>query len=155
MFFDVFFSTTDFRNAFLKTIRQIIRESVRNMSIPSTKHNLGAQPAMTIGRMTTSHVEKYDKIQLQGQGANGIPKSKSMKHQFIVSSHAAKRKYGHPKHPEAESSEDKDEEYHPEGAAQPSAFRSRSKTIGDSSKFQTYLLFQYQSLPSKMLNQKN
>lgn len=31
------FSTADFRNAFLKTIRQIIRESVRNMSIPSTK----------------------------------------------------------------------------------------------------------------------
>nr|XP_018900306.1 PREDICTED: protein still life, isoforms C/SIF type 2 isoform X2 [Bemisia tabaci] len=30
-------STADFRNAFLKTIRQIIRESVRNMSIPSTK----------------------------------------------------------------------------------------------------------------------
>lgn len=27
-------STGDFRNAFLKTIRQIIRESVRNMSIP-------------------------------------------------------------------------------------------------------------------------
>ncbi|EEB20227.1 still life, sif, putative [Pediculus humanus corporis] len=30
-------STADFRNAFLKTIRQIIRESVRNMSIPATK----------------------------------------------------------------------------------------------------------------------
>ncbi|XP_037081039.1 protein still life, isoform SIF type 1-like isoform X2 [Pollicipes pollicipes] len=30
-------STSDFRNAFLKTIRQIIRESVRNMSIPVTK----------------------------------------------------------------------------------------------------------------------
>ena len=29
-------STSDFRNAFLKTIRQIIRESVRNMSIPPT-----------------------------------------------------------------------------------------------------------------------
>merc|ERR1719361_1674175 len=28
-------STPDFRNAFLKTIRQIIRESVRNMSLPA------------------------------------------------------------------------------------------------------------------------
>ena len=28
------FSTPDFRNAFLKTIRQIIRESVRNMNLP-------------------------------------------------------------------------------------------------------------------------
>ncbi|XP_044751665.1 protein still life, isoforms C/SIF type 2-like [Coccinella septempunctata] len=34
-------STADFRNAFLKTIRQIIRESVRNMSIPSTKPGSG------------------------------------------------------------------------------------------------------------------
>ena len=32
-------STSDFRNAFLKTIRQIIRESVRNMSIPPTAAN--------------------------------------------------------------------------------------------------------------------
>lgn len=31
------YSTGEFRNAFLKTIRQIIRESVRNMSIPTTK----------------------------------------------------------------------------------------------------------------------
>lgn len=30
-------STAEFRNAFLKTIRQIIRESVRNMSIPPSK----------------------------------------------------------------------------------------------------------------------
>jgi len=30
-------STSEFRNAFLKTIRQIIRESVRNMSIPPAK----------------------------------------------------------------------------------------------------------------------
>lgn len=29
------YSTSEFRNAFLKTIRQIIRESVRNMSIPN------------------------------------------------------------------------------------------------------------------------
>jgi hypothetical protein len=32
--FPPFLSTADFRNAFLKTIRQIIRESVRNMSLP-------------------------------------------------------------------------------------------------------------------------
>ncbi|CAG0889931.1 unnamed protein product [Darwinula stevensoni] len=33
-------STSEFRNAFIKTIRQIIRESVRNMSIPSNKAEL-------------------------------------------------------------------------------------------------------------------
>ena len=30
-------SAGEFRNSFLKTIRRIIRESVRNMSIPSTR----------------------------------------------------------------------------------------------------------------------
>ena len=34
------FSTPDFRNAFLKTIRQIIRESVRNMSLPGPETTL-------------------------------------------------------------------------------------------------------------------
>lgn len=35
-------STADFRNAFLKTIRQIIRESVRNMAIPANKLSSGS-----------------------------------------------------------------------------------------------------------------
>lgn len=35
-------STADFRNAFLKTIRQIIRESVRNMSIPMKGLSMGS-----------------------------------------------------------------------------------------------------------------
>uniref|UniRef100_A0A146LMI1 Protein still life, isoforms C/SIF type 2 n=2 Tax=Lygus hesperus TaxID=30085 RepID=A0A146LMI1_LYGHE len=47
-------STGDFRNAFLKTIRQIIRESVRNMSIPATKPATGPGQSMstssTLGR---------------------------------------------------------------------------------------------------------
>lgn len=34
---NLFCSTNDFRNAFIKTIRQTIRESVRNMSIPANK----------------------------------------------------------------------------------------------------------------------
>ena len=34
--FALLFSTPEFRNAFLKTIRQIIRDSVRRMSLPST-----------------------------------------------------------------------------------------------------------------------
>lgn len=33
--FSSHFSTSEFRSAFLKTIRQIIRESVRNMSLPA------------------------------------------------------------------------------------------------------------------------
>lgn len=52
-------STAEFRNAFLKTIRQIIRESVRNMSIPTAKP-LSNSPAQlvsntaTLGRQTIS-----------------------------------------------------------------------------------------------------
>jgi T-lymphoma invasion and metastasis-inducing protein 1 len=46
-------STADFRNAFLKTVRQIIRESVRNMSIPATKP-VTANTGAATGTTTTS-----------------------------------------------------------------------------------------------------
>ena len=38
------FSTSEFRNAFLRTIRQIIRESVRNMTVPASGKD---NPALT------------------------------------------------------------------------------------------------------------
>ncbi|XP_050433195.1 protein still life, isoform SIF type 1 isoform X3 [Adelges cooleyi] len=52
-------STTEFRNAFLKTIRQIIRESVRNMSIPTAKPTTNSASQLvsntaTLGRQTIS-----------------------------------------------------------------------------------------------------
>lgn len=51
------FSTAEFRNAFLKTIRQIIRESVRNMSIPTAKPSTNSPAQLvsntaTLGRQT-------------------------------------------------------------------------------------------------------
>ncbi|XP_044020308.1 protein still life, isoforms C/SIF type 2 isoform X8 [Aphidius gifuensis] len=126
-------STTEFRNAFLKTIRQIIRESVRNMSIPSTKQNIG-QPTMSMApRMSTGHVEKYDKPPLSGQilsGSNtlGSLSKKSSKQQQILSNTLnSKRKHSHPKSSvEHESSEDRDIDEPPI-----TQFRSRSKTISD------------------------
>lgn len=50
-------STAEFRNAFLKTIRQIIRESVRNMSIPTAKPSTNSPAQLvtntaTLGRQT-------------------------------------------------------------------------------------------------------
>ncbi|XP_019700519.1 protein still life, isoform SIF type 1 isoform X3 [Harpegnathos saltator] len=134
-------STTEFRNAFLKTIRQIIRESVRNMSIPSTKQNLSQAPMSMAPRMSTGHVEKFDKQvgQGQGQGQNGngvaMPtgtlSKKAVKQQLLASSH--KRKYSQSKQPvEHESSEDKDQE-EPPVVQQQTTFRSRSKTISDTS----------------------
>ncbi|XP_071646310.1 protein still life, isoform SIF type 1 isoform X3 [Temnothorax longispinosus] len=126
-------STTEFRNAFLKTIRQIIRESVRNMSIPSTK-NMSQAPMSLTPRMSTGHVEKFSKQQAgQTQNGNGVTctlSKKAMKQQLLSSSH--KRKYSQSKQPvEHESSEDKDQEDAP--VPQQQTFRSRSKTISDTS----------------------
>ncbi|XP_026674400.1 protein still life, isoform SIF type 1 isoform X1 [Ceratina calcarata] len=136
-------STTEFRNAFLRTIRQIIRESVRNMSIPSTKQNMN-QPPMTIApRMSTGHIEKFEKQPpSQGQNGNGsiattgTLSKKIVKPQLLPTSHNVKRKYSQSKQAvEHESSEDKDAE-EPTGAVinqQQTTFRSRSKTISDTS----------------------
>ncbi|KAK9300492.1 hypothetical protein QLX08_006835 [Tetragonisca angustula] len=135
-------STTEFRNAFLRTIRQIIRESVRNMNIPSTKQNL-SQSSITISpRMSTGHVEKFEK-QSANQVQNGSNSSttttgtlskKTAKPQLLPTSHNIKRKYSQSKQTtEHESSEDKDTE-EPAGVInQPQTFRSRSKTISDTS----------------------
>ncbi|KAG7199590.1 hypothetical protein KM043_014195 [Ampulex compressa] len=134
-------STTEFRNAFLKTIRQIIRESVRNMSIPSTKQNLSQAPMTIAPRMSTGHAEKFDKQagQVQGQNGNGVTTSagtlskKAVKQQLLANSHSTKRKYSQSKQAvEHESSEDKDAE-EPVVSQQQTTFRSRSKTISDTS----------------------
>ncbi|XP_053973225.1 protein still life, isoforms C/SIF type 2 isoform X10 [Hylaeus volcanicus] len=137
-------STTEFRNAFLRTIRQIIRESVRNMSIPTTKQNL-SQPPMTISpRMSTGHVDKFEKqpvSQGQNSGNNGAAgvvvgslSKKVVKPQPLSSSHNVKRKYSHSKQTvEHESSEDKDVEEQSTVNQQQTMFRSRSKTISDTS----------------------
>ncbi|CAM1297612.1 TIAM1 (predicted) [Pycnogonum litorale] len=46
-------STNEFRNAFLKTIRLIIRESVRNMTVPTNKPNMTRDKYSTHGRKST------------------------------------------------------------------------------------------------------
>lgn len=110
------------------------------MSIPSTKQNLN-QPPMTIApRMSTGHVEKFEKqvAQVQGQNGNGNAmvntgtlSKKAIKQQLLSNSHNAKRKYSHSKQSvEHESSEDKDME-EPAMSQQQITFRTRSKTISD------------------------
>lgn len=47
-------STSEFRNAFLRTIRQIIRESVRNMTVPATKPAVREKPG-TLRRLGGGH----------------------------------------------------------------------------------------------------
>lgn len=46
-------STSEFRNAFLKTIRQIIRESVRNMNIPANKTSSSSSNISSKGNTNT------------------------------------------------------------------------------------------------------
>ncbi|KAK8732086.1 hypothetical protein OTU49_007177 [Cherax quadricarinatus] len=46
-------STSEFRNAFLKTIRQIIRESVRNMNIPANKPSSSSSSLSSKGNTNT------------------------------------------------------------------------------------------------------
>jgi T-lymphoma invasion and metastasis-inducing protein 1 len=75
-------STSDFRNAFLKTIRQIIRESVRNMSIPmkergsmSSVSSIG-QPHYQ-GNSQTLERPKQQSCVMQGSHTLGKPKKKN------------------------------------------------------------------------------
>ncbi|KAG5897520.1 hypothetical protein JTB14_030017 [Gonioctena quinquepunctata] len=75
-------STADFRNAFLKTIRQIIRESVRNMSIPATKPGTGPGIILVTGHKTshsTSHtLERPDRVKtVVTQGSHTLGKKQT------------------------------------------------------------------------------
>ncbi|CRL06594.1 CLUMA_CG019614, isoform A [Clunio marinus] len=118
-------STADFRNAFLKTIRQIIRESVRNMSIPmkergsmSSVSSIG-QPHYSGNSQTLERPKQQSNFQ-QGSHTLGKPKKKTSQrlstgnidYDNLPGSHE------HTHH-----------DYQDE--APPPAFRIRSKTVGD------------------------
>ncbi|XP_025834842.1 protein still life, isoforms C/SIF type 2-like isoform X4 [Agrilus planipennis] len=113
-------STADFRNAFLKTIRQIIRESVRNMSIPSTKPGSGPGIILVSSRkgdvMSSQTLERPNKQTVHViQGSHTLGKIKKSKSSQRHS--AGNIDYDN-------ISQEADEP--PSGS-----FRSRSKTLGD------------------------
>lgn len=118
-------STADFRNAFLKTIRQIIRESVRNMSIPmkergslsSVSSSGGTQPLYPGNSQTLDRPKHQQNHFIQGSNTLGKPKRKG-NHQG-VDHHGIEYDRG--------DSQDYQDEMH-----QPStSFRTRSRTVGD------------------------
>ncbi|XP_066904402.1 protein still life, isoform SIF type 1 isoform X3 [Halyomorpha halys] len=121
-------STGDFRNAFLKTIRQIIRESVRNMNIPATKPGTPqVSGASTLGRgQQQSHkgtMVEQPQPKTTASGAVIMPGSQTLG--------KSKRP---PKGPQRHSAGNIDydgdsRESSVEGASQ--TFRSRSKTVSD------------------------
>lgn len=148
-------STSDFRNAFLKTIRQIIRESVRNMSIPSAKHAaLGSHTLSSAGRLKAQQGPLMGGIggpreagQLPPGSAATLGKRPSRQQQQQQQApgqgqgQGARRKYagqpGQRQSVERESSlEDAREpegEHGPRrpGHQHPKMFRTRSKTVSD------------------------
>ncbi|KAL1514140.1 hypothetical protein ABEB36_003448 [Hypothenemus hampei] len=108
------------RNAFLKTIRQIIRESVRNMSIPSTKPGSGPGMLLVTGHKgenvnINSHTLERPKQHIIVHGSHTLGKPKKSKSQRLSSGNIDFNN----------TDQDGDD---PSGN-----FRSRSKTMGDSS----------------------
>lgn len=117
-------STSDFRNAFLKTIRQIIRESVRNMSIPmkergslSSVSSIG-QPHFSGNSQTLERPKQQNNMQ-QGSHTLGKPKKKN----------SQRLSAGNIDYDNLPSCSQDHHDYHDE--APPPAFRIRSKTVGD------------------------
>jgi T-lymphoma invasion and metastasis-inducing protein 1 len=114
-------STSDFRNAFLKTIRQIIRESVRNMSIPM-KERGSMSSVSSIGQshyQGNSQTLERPKQQSCGiqQGSHTLGKPKKKTTQRLSA--------GNIDYDNLPSAHDYQDE------PPPPAFRIRSKTVGD------------------------
>lgn len=124
-------STADFRNAFLKTIRQIIRESVRNMSIPMKERGGSLSSVSSIGQphyagnsQTLERPKQQTNIQ-QGSHTLGKPKKKSTQRLSagnIDYDNLPSSSHHHDHH---------DYHHHQQEEAPPPAFRIRSKTVGD------------------------
>ncbi|XP_049702923.1 protein still life, isoforms C/SIF type 2 isoform X10 [Helicoverpa armigera] len=114
-------STADFRNAFLKTIRQIIRESVRNMSLPTSR----PAPAPPRAPHTLDRDRPKHQVQVM-QGSQTLGKTKKPKTTGQRLS-AGNIEVGDLSR---ENSQDADEPP-PEPPPEEPAFRHRSKTLGD------------------------
>nr|XP_015835961.1 PREDICTED: protein still life, isoform SIF type 1 isoform X4 [Tribolium castaneum] len=110
-------STADFRNAFLKTIRQIIRESVRNMSIPATKPGTGPGILLVTGHkgenLNSQTLERPATKTVIVQGSHTLGKTKKKSSQ---------------RHSAGNIDYDNISQ---EGDEPTTTFRSRSKTVGD------------------------
>ncbi|KAE8751517.1 hypothetical protein FOCC_FOCC001764 [Frankliniella occidentalis] len=119
-------STADFRNAFLKTIRQIIRESVRNMSLPPTKPGSAGDSVPADDKGTVLAVGPKTVTTKAGSGAALI---------LAGSQTLGKTKKGG-KNAQRHSAgnidlDNVDSDCTPQAAGQSGTFRGRSKTVSD------------------------
>ncbi|XP_065073399.1 protein still life, isoforms C/SIF type 2 isoform X1 [Ochlerotatus camptorhynchus] len=118
-------STGDFRNAFLKTIRQIIRESVRNMSIPSLKGLGGSMNSMTGIGISSGNSQTLERPKQQPQIMQGSQTLGKPKKSKINQRHSS----GNIDYDNTTSgSQEADDPPVPQYSGQ---FRMRSKTVGD------------------------
>ncbi|XP_075232912.1 guanine nucleotide exchange factor still life isoform X2 [Lycorma delicatula] len=129
-------STADFRNAFLKTIRQIIRESVRNMSIPVTKPSTSPAQLIsntaTLGRATPGNTSAHK----QQTAEQPVSKTTASGVVIMQGSHTLGKPKKPPKGPQRHSAGNIDydnlESRDSVENSQPSSvFRTRSKTVSD------------------------
>ncbi|XP_020713884.1 protein still life, isoforms C/SIF type 2 isoform X3 [Ceratitis capitata] len=127
-------STADFRNAFLKTIRQIIRESVRNMSIPmkgfgssGSVSGISSQGGGSGSSQTLERPKQQITI-IQGSQTLGKPKKKSGSQRHSAGNIDYDNLSGSQ---EAEDVPILHQHHQQQQQLQPSGFRGRSKTVGD------------------------
>ncbi|KAK6621011.1 hypothetical protein RUM43_011314 [Polyplax serrata] len=131
-------STSEFRNAFLKTIRQIIRESVRNMNIPAGK--LG--PSSLNGTLTLPKPPPRD-FSISGKGSSSGSQSESSSQRPVsqqqLQSHSQQPMSGSqtlkprikPKPPQRHSTTTIEHCDNTDGE-DASSFRNRNKLVSDS-----------------------
>ncbi|XP_064292085.1 protein still life, isoforms C/SIF type 2 isoform X12 [Plodia interpunctella] len=118
-------STADFRNAFLKTIRQIIRESVRNMSLPNTRP-APAPPRAPHAPHTLDRDRDRPKHQVQVmQGSQTLGKTKKPK------TSGQRLSAGNIEVGDLSRENSQDAEEPPPEPPEEEPFRLRSKTLGD------------------------
>ncbi|KAJ4438056.1 hypothetical protein ANN_13995 [Periplaneta americana] len=132
-------STADFRNAFLKTIRQIIRESVRNMSIPATKPGTTSTGTLMSSSTTGTTTSSSSTTGGTPVANESTPPTTSKGVVILQGSHTLGKPKKPPKGPQRhsagnidydnlDSSRDSGEDVPHPGSG---SFRSRSKTVSD------------------------
>ncbi|XP_075751606.1 guanine nucleotide exchange factor still life isoform X4 [Rhipicephalus microplus] len=114
-------STSEFRNAFLRTIRQIIRESVRNMTVPATKPAVREKPG-TLRRLGGNEGSSAASAASAGPSTSSMSRTLSGK----------KRNKSSQRHSAGDAIETYDNVPDPRLPG-PSSFRgTRSRTVADS-----------------------
>ncbi|XP_017861783.1 PREDICTED: protein still life, isoform SIF type 1 isoform X10 [Drosophila arizonae] len=149
-------STADFRNAFLKTIRQIIRESVRNMSIPmknfggssGSVSGMSSQMGGYAGNSQTLERPKQQITIVHGSHTLGKPKKKSGSQRHSAGNIDYDNLSGSqegddlppsvggvvhyvPQSQQQQQQQQQLQQLQQQPLPQPGGFRSRSKTLGD------------------------